>query len=316
MLQKANKPVRNDLGAFPVQSWPLPMRMADFEHRGFRCTRPEARALLERHARSFLTGFNLAARNRGDLHGPLAAVTAEERGFAYEGAAMFASMLDVVPARRRALSQLLAGPGDGYTHLIHVGAGWTFAPMRLPLPRLPVTPLLRWLALDGAGFAETFFGGPAALTRRCARHTGERWEAVVAGCGRALWFLESADVDGIAAAIERQPFAARAPLWSGIGLACGYAGGVSPQEMDRLPAAAGVHAPHLRQGVTFAAGARVRAGIVPDHTTLACQRLVGVSAETAAGWTDTDAEDLLTSTELPAYMEWRARLRRRCDARF
>ncbi|MEH1014698.1 DUF1702 family protein [Micromonospora sp. CPCC 206060] len=289
---------------------PLPMRMADFQRRGFRLDRPASRAILEQHAHSFLTGFNLAALHWRDRHDVLAEVPDPERGFAYEGAAMFASQLDLCTAgRARAVEKLLAGPGDRYIHLIHVGAGWTLAPMRLPLPRLPRAPLMRWLALDGAGFGETFFGGLPALRRRARRPASDRWAATVAGSGRALWFVESADVDGIATVINDQPPAARPHLWSGVGLACGYAGAVNGDEIDRLPALAAGYLPHLRQGVTFAVGARARSGIVPPHTEDVCRRLLGTDVHTVHRWTTETSRDLESSPHLAAYLEWKSRLR-------
>ncbi|MEU4620106.1 DUF1702 family protein [Actinoplanes sp. NPDC023801] len=291
--------------------------MADFERRGFNLRRPAARAVLEGHARSFLIGYNLAARHWRDRHDVLAEVPADERGFAYEGAGMYAAQRDLLTGGAAgALRGLLDGPGAQYVHLVHVGAGWTVAPLRLPLPRIPDTPLMRWLALDGDGFGRTFFGGLTFVSRQCARTTGAgagRWAATVAGVGRALWFVHSADVQAAAGTIRQQPEAARPHLWSGIGLAAGYAGATSVMELRRLLAAAAEHRAHLRQGVTFAAGARVRAGIVPGHTEVACRELLGVDAATAAEWTDIAARGLTGAPDLSSYLEWRARLRRRFE---
>jgi hypothetical protein len=126
----------------------LPLRLADFSRRGFRVDRPAKRVALENHARHFLAGFNLAVVRWRDPHPALGAVTAYERGFAYEGAAMHAALRDVLTGGRTdALSRLLAGPGSRYVHLIHVGYGWAFTPLRLPLPvPRPATPLLTWCA--------------------------------------------------------------------------------------------------------------------------------------------------------------------------
>ncbi|WP_051765613.1 DUF1702 family protein [Saccharothrix syringae] len=289
----------------------LPPSLADFGRRGFRTDRPHARAVLEAHARSFLVGFDTGARAWRDPHAALAEVDPEERGFAYEGAGMFARALDLATAgRARALRRLLAGPGDGYAHLVHVGAGWPLASARLRLPTPPPpTPLLRWLALDGAGFAETFFGGARALARRCRTAPGPEAEAVLAGCGRAVWFLQSADADGVAGLVAALPAPARPALWSGVGLACAYAGAADDACRARLVAAAGPHRAHLAQGVAFAAGARVRSGIVPAHTRAACEQVLGVAPERASAWTEVAARGLTGSADVHAYQAWRARLR-------
>lgn len=293
----------------------LPLTMADFARRGFRLDRPEERAVLETHARSFLTGFNIASRQWRDPHPALAEIPEQERGFAYEGAGMYAAIRDrLVPGRSGALARLLSGPGDRYVHLVSVGYGWATVPLtsRLRLPLLvplPPTPLLRWLALDGAGFAETYFGGVRALHRRARRESDQRWAALLAGSGRALWFVESADVEGVAAVIAETPAAARPHLWSGIGLACSYAGCADAPALDRLVDASGAHWPSLGQGVLFAVAARNRARVVPPHAEAACRQLFSIDPSTAEQWTDEAARGLTDSADLSAYLEWKARLR-------
>lgn len=295
----------------------LPLRLADFSRRGFRLDRPAKRATLENHARHFLGGFNLAVRHWRDPHPVLSAVTPYERGFAYEGAAMQAALRDVLTAGRAgALSRLLGGMGDRYVHLIHVGYGWAFVPLSvslrvpLPVPR-PATPLLRWLALDGAGFAEAYFGGLRSLYRRCRGRSGAAWQARVSGCGRALWFLESADVDGVTRAVELAAPPSRPWLWSGIGLAACYAGSADESEVDDLVAASGRHWPHFGQGVVFAVAARSLSGIVPPHSERMCRHLFGVAPDEAKAWTDEAAKGLTGSVNVSAYSEWRSRLRAR-----
>ena len=289
----------------------LPLGLADFARRGFRLDRPANRTVLETHARSFLTGFNIAVAQWRDPHSALAELPALERGFAYEGAGMHAALRDLFSrGRAGALRRLLSGPGDDYVHLVHVGYGWALVPLRLPLPvTVPPTPLLRWLALDGAGFAETYFGGLAALRRRCRRADTERWQARVAGCGRALWFLQSADVDGVSEIIEATPAPARPHLWSGIGLATCYAGCADEPTLDRLVRASGQYEAHFGQGALFAIAARSRARIVPPHTELACRRLFAVGPDVAERWTDEAARGLTDSVAESAYTEWKSRLR-------
>jgi hypothetical protein len=284
--------------------------MADFSRRGFRLDRPESRAALELHARSFLTGFNTVAGWR-DPHAALAEVPAEERGFAYEGAGMRAAWNDLAAGRGHALRKLLDGPGLGFVHLIHVGYGWGLVPSRFPVPVLvPRTPLLRWLALDGAGFAEVYFGGTSALRRRSARTPSPKWAARLAGCGRALWFVESADVTGVAKVINSLPRHAKSHLWAGVGLAACYAGCVDETKISELLDASGADEPYLRQGALFAIAARFRARIVPAHTELACRRLFAVPPQEAAAWTDAAAKGLAGRADLAAYLEWKSRLRK------
>ncbi len=298
--------------------------MADSARRGFRLDRPAARVVLEAHARSFLTGFNLALAHPREVDDALATVPEAERGFAYEGAGMRARLVDIATlGRARALRRLLDGPGGGYVHLVHVGAGWGLTPTRIPIRvRLPRTPLLRWLALDGAGFGETYFGGVRALCRNTRRNTGyppssfdeQRWQTKISGCGRALWFVESAATDGITALIAGQPSHARPWLWSGVGLAAGYAGATTADELRRLADRAGDAFAFFAQGVVFAAAARMISAVVPPHTELACRTVLGIDPDVAQHWSDTAAQGLTDSWEVTAYAEWRARVRARAAA--
>jgi len=291
--------------------------MADSARRGFRLDRPAARQLLEVHARSFLAGFNLALAHRREVHDALATVPEQERGFAYEGAGMYARLLDIATfGRAGALCGLLAGPGRGYVHLVHVGAGWGLTATRLPIPvPVPRTPLLRWLALDGAGFGETYFAAARGLRRLAARRPApdreQRWQTRLSGCGRALWFVESADTDGIADRIAGLAPQARPWLWSGVGLAAGYAGATSAGELRRLADLAGDAFPFFAQGVVFAAAARMTSGVVPAHTELASRTVLGVDPDAARQWSEDAARGLTESPEVAAYAEWRARLRAR-----
>jgi enediyne biosynthesis protein E3 len=286
--------------------------MADFGARGFRTDRPAARAVLEEHARNFLRGFNLAAARWAPPHEELhERIPDEERGFAYEGAGMFAGILDLFTlGRARAVRGLLAGPGDGYVHLINVGAGWLFTPARVnAVPRLPDGLMLRWLALDGSGFGQVYFGGHPALRRLAAARRGPRWESRLAGTGRALWFVESGHPDGIAETIGGLTAAAQPHVWAGVGLAVTYAGAAEDSALDRLATLAAPHYDHFAQGVLFGAAARRRSGIVPPHTHRAATRFLDIPVDEAARWCESTAADLHASTELDAYLQWKTRLR-------
>lgn len=295
----------------------LPDRLADFAQRGFRVDRPVERAALELHARSFLAGFNAAAACWPSVHESLKLTPAEEWGFAYEGAGMYASLRDLAAVRRgHALSKLLVGSGYNYIHLTHVGAGWISGSLHLPKPvLLPATPLLRWLAIDGAGFAEAYFGGDRALHRLVDRTPNKLWAARVAGCGRALWFLQCADVVGVIDVINSVPRSARPHLWNGIGLAIAYAGCVEADGVGVLAERSGEFWGFLAQGAVFAANARVRAAVVPAHTEMVCRTLFATDVDETARWADVAAVGLEDSLDLAAYYEWKTRIRRFVNSR-
>lgn len=312
MATAGQVPAADTAGPAQARLLRLPVGLADFERRGFRLDRPADRQVLETHARSFLTGFNLASKHWREPHPALVTVAPAERGFAYEGAGMYAAMRSLLArGDGTAFRRLCEGVGDDFIHLIHVGYGWAGAMVPIPARHtVPSTPLLRWLALDGAGFARVYFG-PRKLRTLTRRAMSERRQAEIAGAGRALWFVESASVDGVAAAIERAPQPTRGELWAGIGLAACYAGCADTGALTALVRASGEHGPCFGQGAVFAIAARARSGNVPTHTEQASRHLFGEDPYQVGEWTDIAAAGLTGATDPAAYHEWQSRLRRK-----
>ncbi|HEV2887472.1 MAG TPA: DUF1702 family protein, partial [Jatrophihabitans sp.] len=124
----------------------LPLRLADFDRRGFRTDRPAARAVLERAASSFLSGYNAAVRSSSiaEVQSRLQDFEEDYRGFGYEGAGMHAALADLSrPWSASAVTELASQQGQDYGYLIHVGAGWPLSLLRSPhVVRLPATPLV------------------------------------------------------------------------------------------------------------------------------------------------------------------------------
>ena len=125
------------------------------------------------------------------------------------------------------------------------------------------------------------------------------------GIGRALWFVGGTDVDQGTALVDRFPEHRRADLYAGTGLAATYAGGVDEAELTRLREHAGAHAPHLAQASAFAAEARVRAGLVQPHTSVATRVLCGTTPERAAQLTHDTRPAHPVNDDVPAYESWR-----------
>ncbi|HEX6898293.1 MAG TPA: DUF1702 family protein [Thermoanaerobaculia bacterium] len=289
-----------------------------FTRRGFRGDFAVVRERLEEVGRCFTAGYHAALEE--DRPEPLAArieseVARDFQGFAYEGAGMALALLDVLtPWRRDRLSRFLAGPGASQIYIIYVGAGWIMA--RLPLSperflaRLE-DPVLRWLALDGYGFHEGFFHWPRSVERQQVpgKLRGYARRVFDQGLGRSLWFVDGADVRRLPRTIGAFPAARQADLWSGLGLACGYAGGRTRAEVEELRTAVGPYLPQLAQGVAFAAQARARAGILTPHTELAAEVICGASATEAAAVTTESLRDLPADRpDEPVFEVWRRRI--------
>ncbi|MEV0156397.1 DUF1702 family protein [Micromonospora sp. NPDC050686] len=310
---------------------PLPPAVVELAGRRHRRGELTTRLLLQTRAFAFVEGYELRRRaGRAGIHEDLARIRPENRGFAYEGAALAAALADLTAPRRAPgpgdpggrntrLGNLLDGPGAGFVHLIHVGAGWSAAvlPWRAVRRRLTLDPMLRWLALDGAGFARGFFGGPRWIRRLADRPDREDpVQAVLRqGVGRSLWFVECGDVAEIGRQIERFPPGLRPELWAGVGLAVCYAGGCADRQFEHLQALAGKDRAALAQGAAFAAEARRTAGQVPAHTEVAVAALTGVPAYTAANWAR-DSYELARAVgpEIDSYRWWQREIRRRATA--
>lgn len=313
----------------PRSRWPgvlrrhlfgIAARETRFEHRGFALTDPTVVTRLERVGTSFVAGYHAAMLDddADALAARLAGVHRDMQGFAYEGAAMALTLLDrLTPWRRGRLASFVKGAGGPHVYMVHVGAGWAMARLRIGVARSleRLDPLLRWLALDGYGFHEAYFHPQRTVRehQRPAAMKGYARRAFDQGVGRSLWFVEGADPQLIAGTIERFPAVRHSDLWSGIGLAATYAGAVEAPVLEALTNLAAGYRRELAQGAAFAAKARERAGNPVPHTEIACRVLCHRSLRDAAAVTDNALIDLPVDAAEPAYEVWRRRIREQLE---
>jgi len=289
-----------------------------FARRGFPGCDSPARQRLEYVAGKFVEGYLAALEDNESepLGRRLDAFDLEARGFAFEGAAMALALLDALtPWRRTRVQVFLKGPGAAHMYMVHVGVGWALARLRRrpAVWRPRFDPLIGRLIVDGYGFHETFFNWRRYVEEQAIpdRLTGYDRRMFDQGVGRCLWFVDGADVALLAKTIASFALDRRRDLWSGVGLASAYAGGVDRRAIEALREAAGSDRPALAQGVAFAAKARQRAGNPVPHTELACTVLCGMSAADAAEITDTALEGLPPDGREPAFEVWRQRIQSR-----
>lgn len=309
---------RFSLGTVRKRLFGISLEEVSFLRRGFLQTEPLLQKYLEQIGGVFIHGYHAALKetNFEDLSTELDEVDHNLVGFAYEGAAMALALLDQITFwNKRRLGSFLKGPGAPHAYMVHVGAGWALARLRRrvagPLKRLD--PLLGWLVVDGYGFHEGYFHWSKAVNgQKVPRHiSGYARRVFDQGLGRSLWFVNGADVARIPLTIADFDQSRRADLWSGVGLACAYAGGVDRVAVEQLRETANGYQAQLAQGAAFAAKARQRAGNPVAHTALACEVLCGLSADAAAALTDSVLKNLPIDAPIPDYELWRQRVQAR-----
>jgi len=288
---------------------------ASFAKRGFLASEEKARLRLEQIGVTFLSGYHAALEESTfvSLARRLSNVEADLRGFAFEGAAMGLALLDYfTPWRKDRWRTFTEHFAETHIYMMHVGLGWALARLRRTVTRhlSKLDPLLRWLVVDGYGFHEGYFSWPRYVEQRAIAYRLDGYERRVfdQGLGRSIWFVKGANVAAVVSAIDAFPFARRNDLWSGVGLACAYAGGCGRAAIESLRAAADEHLSAFAQGVAFAAKTRQRAANLNSHTENVCRVICGRSAEELAAITDAALQDLREENGLPAYEVWRRRI--------
>jgi hypothetical protein len=275
------------------------------------------REQLEHSARSFVFGYNtaLGSETNAMLASQLAQVEQQFRGFAYEGAGMALAILDFIFPWQKRFIPLTLEEGNDYIYLLYVGWGWSMG--RLPrkqitsTKRTPYDTLLCWLAYDGYGFHEGFFSWkksylqqhyPLGLPKGYARRAFDQ------GLGRGLWFVGCGDIPYIAECIGAFPYFRQPDLWSGVGLASTYAGGVSAETLQYLHRASREFRVQVAQGAAFAIKARQRAHSIVTHTHMASDILCSLPIDDVVGIVDSALNSLPHHQNEPAFELWRQRI--------
>lgn len=287
---------------------------ASFSVRRFHARSEQAQWRLELIGRTFIKGYNSAIERKSveEINALLDEVQPELRGFAFEGASMACSLLDVLSLRSSRFIQLMQGRGQQYLHLCWVGTGWACARLRPLHARFRhkffhLDPLLGTLAYDGWGFHEGYFSSQRYLSAQAPAPgilKGYARRVFDQGFGRSLWFVGGASPTAIKSMISLYPFERQADMWSGVGLACTYAGGTDRSGMEEILAIDPSLLPHLRQGVAFGAKARVHSNNVTEDTALAAQVLCSGTPEQLAELTD------VAKQRTTDYNEWRSEIQR------
>jgi len=304
------------LGNIRQRLFGISLHETSCEKRGFSVSNPVIKERLETIGQTFVFGYhnallyNDSERIAEELNRQ---IDRELQGFAFEGAAMGLMLLDILSLQGpRRLQQLVNTCAHHHFYMLHVGAGWAMArlPWRIQHRVETLDGVCRWLALDGFGFHQGYFHAKQFVYRQQRQNnlTGYALRAFDQGLGRSLWFVLGSDVGRISSCIQEFSAQRQADLWSGIGLASSYAGGLSEAELTELNHLSGGFSLCLAQGAAFAAKARQRADNPIAHTDLACKIFCFTSADVAANICDQALVDLPADAAMPSYEIWRQRI--------
>ncbi|MGP9802077.1 DUF1702 family protein [Rheinheimera sp. NSM] len=228
----------------------------------FRCTNSN-RSLVTKIASTFFSGFSETITT-GDSGASIRHVegNCEEffKPFYVEGASLALTASRVLPVFKAS-----EGPAEllyhlpGFKHVIYAGWGWWYAFM----PRytqsfqnsISAASVFSAITIDGAAFARAFlFARPPYFDLKIPSVSNAKKRLWVQGYGRALWFLTTANVSIIERQRQRVGKELSADLDSGLGLASGFAGMVSPT--STFPSTICANKSAYMQGYAFGLTAR------------------------------------------------------------
>jgi len=251
-------------------------------------TETAARKVLRLSSNAFINGYNTALEV-GLSHillSELKAFDVNLRGFAYEGVGMGLLMIDYTSMGNESKFLKFVDENPNYTNLAHIGAGFAISVLNRNIEKslAPMAPMQRWWAMDGYGFYNGVFKWKQSILKQAVpkKVTCYARRGFDRGLGRSIWFLFSGDITRILEELRKFPEARRADIWSGIGVASTYAGGVSEETLQNLKTAAGSYRSYLALGSTQAANARYFANNIVEHNDLACSIHCGMTAQEAA----------------------------------
>ncbi|GAB3432907.1 DUF1702 family protein [Flindersiella endophytica] len=240
----------------------------------------------------------------------LDAVEPRLHGFAYEGAGMGLGALDLMTPWKQRIAAFVDGPGGRHIATVYVGLGLALARLRRRPERYldRLDPLLGWAVVDGYGFHEGFFARRRSIVKqlRPAHLSAHGRRMFDQGLGRAIWFSSGAVVARAAETIATFEPDRHADLWTGAGMACGYAGGTDRRGVEKVRDAAEGHRHRLAWAAATAAWTRDLAGNQAPHTDLACEVLCGIPSTAAARVLEQARHDLACTSPSTSYQTWRS----------
>jgi len=200
----------------------------------------------------------------------------EFRSIAYESASMAIAIKDLYA--KQALGswiQFRHACLKKHTFHIDIGLGWAFAKTNIiPVDFLQVVnPAVKWMAFDGIGYYNGLFKGRATIKNKIIpEEIGKaNLDGFDQGLGRRLWYMAKGEINELMNLLRGFSEARQSNLWRGVGIACGYVGGTTDDDLLQLLNASAANANQLQSGILLAAISRIYSNSVNEEVTRACR---------------------------------------------
>ncbi|MDR2008908.1 MAG: DUF1702 family protein [Bacteroidales bacterium] len=247
----------------------------------------DAQERTELVAKTVIEGYNTAVEKglSEDLLDVRLMIKNELSGFFNEGIGMGLYTLSLFSISQKNIYwDFVKGVGKPHEYMSYIGAGIACGVFNKPFEKFLVkaNPTCSLLVLNGIGFYYAYFKIEKGLYQHYIRNDVKKDDFFVEcydnGVGRALWFCENGNSQNIKKIIDTFPKKRQAAIWSGIGLAATYAGGVEENEIRELKKHSGQFWEFVAEGSFLATHCRDIAGNSHNYD-ITEKILIGKSAE-------------------------------------
>jgi enediyne biosynthesis protein E3 len=233
---------------------------------------------MEYIQRSFLASAEDAMRfqDMDELGRFLDQESPEFRSLVYEGASYGIGLRDL--QKGSALTDWIKfynGKGNIHPFHLDIGLGWSFAKAEIS-PRACekyLDPLMMHMTFDGVGYYYALFKGRRTLKQYLIPENlhADDLPGFDQGIGRRLWYHNKGNVEETVAMLSQFQIERHPDLWRGVGVACGYAGGSTEENLNLLLQKSGAFSNQLRAGIALAALSRYLPDCITENIKLCCE---------------------------------------------
>ena len=204
----------------------------------------------------------------------------EFRSVAYESASMEIGLRELSGGQElNNWKKFYQRSSMAHTFHMDIGLGWAFAKAEIsPTPYLEsLHPLMSPMVFDGMGYYHGLFKRRRTVKSQLVPEgtEGHELHGFDQGLGRLLWYMSKGEVDELVQLLQPFHFSRHPDLWRGVGIACGYVGGIEKENLERLLICSTEFNKQLCAGVTLAAISRSASNSVTKDIDLGCKIICG-----------------------------------------